>query len=86
MHFLLPVKSTCLSILSSLNLPPEYYLAACRNHGASHYSVFSSLLLTPRSTVLPQSVKKFPALYGHRMFITIFTEARPSSESLYKVS
>jgi hypothetical protein len=45
-------------------------------------------LLTPRSTVLLekltgfQLVKKFPAFYGTRMFITAFTTARQLSLSL----
>jgi len=44
-------------------------------------------LLTPRSTVLfeklngSQLVKKFPAFYGTRRFITTFTDARHLSLS-----
>jgi len=44
-------------------------------------------LLTPQSTVLlekltgSQLVKKFPAFYGTRRFITVFTNARQLSVS-----
>jgi hypothetical protein len=47
----------------------------------------SSMILTPWSTVLPekltgpQLVKKFPAFYGTRRFITVYTTARHLSLS-----
>ena len=53
-----------------------------------------SLLFTPRSRVLLEKltgfhlVKKFPAFYGSRMFITAFTSARapvPILSQLYPV-
>ena len=63
---------------------PECYLVVCTKHEAPHYSVFSSLLLTAHSRVLPQLLKQFPAVYGHRMFITTFMGARLLYRTLVK--
>jgi hypothetical protein len=73
------------------------YLVRSANHEAAHHATFSGLilltpyiltyLLTPWSRVLLQKltglqlVKKFPAFYGTRRFITAFTSARHLSLS-----
>jgi len=63
-----------------------------RRFGSSHSNADEDLnleisKLTPQSRVLlekltgPQLVKKFPAFYGTRRFITVFTRARHLSLS-----
>jgi hypothetical protein len=51
------------------------------------FHCFHAIILTPRRTVLPETLtrrkllKKFPAFYGTRRFITAFTRARYMSLS-----
>jgi hypothetical protein len=41
--------------------------------------------ILPETLTLPQLLKKFPAFYGTRKFITAFTTARHLSPVLYKI-
>ena len=65
----------------------EYYCYPIVNESFTHTLNSFTHSLTPWSTVLlekltgPQLVKKFPAFYGTRRFITSFTNARHLSLS-----
>jgi hypothetical protein len=74
-------------LLPSAKFSNELYRGSSLSEANLPVTSFLPSFLTPRSRVLPekltgsQLVKKFPAFYGTRIFITVFTNARQLSLS-----
>ena len=88
--------SVCTSVVlggHSVNGTGSSSVTSCHSTGAAHLSINPSLMLNLRKLITPcsrvlleklipsQLVKKFPAFYGTRRFITAFTRARNLSLS-----
>jgi hypothetical protein len=78
----------------SVNGTGSSSVTSCHSTGAAHLSINLSLMLNVRKLITPcnrvllekltqsQLVKKFPAFYGTRRFITVFTRVRKNSSKI----